>query len=145
MTYPDYNTVMTIRSNCIICSKLLRGKQKMFCSIACKNTQHQSYPAQKKRGLERKIHFVNLLGGKCSSCNYDKNLSALAFHHLGGKEFQLDVRSLSNRKLDPIIKEITKCKLLCHNCHAELHNPTMDLAKLLIEPTALTTELHPRG
>ena len=84
-----------------------------------------------------------MLGGKCSRCGYSANLSALAFHHLSGKEIKLDARSLSNRKIDPILKEVAKCKLLCHNCHAELHNPDLDLAKLSIEPTALTTELRP--
>jgi len=84
-----------------------------------------------------------MLGGKCSQCSYAVNLAGLVFHHSGGKEFKLDTRSLSNRKIDPILKEVTKCKLLCHNCHAELHNPELDLAKLSIEPTALTPELPP--
>ncbi len=132
-------------SNCKVCSKTLSGKQTMYCSTACKNNIHQSYPSQKKRGLERKLHLVNMLGGKCSHCGYSANIAALVFHHLGGKEFQLDVRSLSNRKIESILQEVAKCKLLCHNCHAELHNPNLDLAKLSIEPTALTTELHPRG
>jgi hypothetical protein len=134
---------MKNRSNCSICGKILAGKQTLFCSVRCKNAAHQSYPAQKKRGLERKLYFVEKLGGKCSICGYAKNLSGLSFHHLGGKEFQLDVRSLSNRKIGPILDEVAKCKLLCHNCHAEVHNPDLDLAKLLIEPTALTTELPP--
>lgn len=117
----------------------------MFCSQKCKNTHHQSYPAQKRRGLERKLQLVTKLGGKCSSCGYSKNLSSLAFHHMRGKEFALDARALSNRKLEPIMKEVAKCILLCNNCHGEVHNPSLDLAKLLTEPTALTTELHPRG
>lgn len=86
-----------------------------------------------------------MLGGKCSHCGYAANLAALTFHHLGGKEFKLDVRSLSNRRIDPILAEVAKCRLLCHNCHAEVHNPSLDLAKLSIEPTALTTELPPRA
>lgn len=135
---------MTFESKCLICKTTLRGKQKLYCSIVCKNSNHQSYPAQKKRGIERKSYFVKLLGGKCSICDYDKNLSALTFHHLRGKEFQLDVRSLSNRNIKPILGEIEKCILVCHKCHAEIHNPGMDLAKLLTEPTALTSELHPR-
>ena len=134
---------MTIKSNCKVCGNTLKGKQTLFCSTKCKNATHQSYPAQKRRGLTRKLHFVNQLGGECSHCGYAKNLAGLAFHHLGGKEFQLDVRSLSNRKLEPILSEISKCILLCHNCHAEEHNPNLDLAKMLIEPTALTTELRP--
>lgn len=131
-------------SNCIVCKNVLSGKQSLYCSIKCKNSVHQSYPAQKKRGLERKLYFVTKLGGKCTSCGYATNLSALAFHHLNGKEFQLDARSLSNRKIEPILNEIEKCILLCNNCHAETHNPSLDLEKLLIEPTALTTELYPR-
>jgi hypothetical protein len=118
-------------SNCKVCGKILAGKQTMFCSITCKNSVHQSYTAQKRRGLERKLHFVETLGGKCSRCGYSTNLAALAFHHLGGKEFKLDVRSLSNRRIDPILKEIAKCTLLCHNCHSEVHYPGLDLAKLL--------------
>lgn len=135
---------MNSLTNCIICGTQLRGKQKQFCSTKCKNTKHQSYDAQKQRGLKRKLHFVEKLGGCCVKCGYRKNLSALAFHHLRGKEFQLDVRALSNRKIEPIMNELSKCILLCHNCHSETHNPDLDLAKLLIEPTALTTELPPR-
>lgn len=136
---------MKIESNCSICKKNLKGKQTLFCSSKCKNKAHQSYPAQKKRGLDRKLFLVNKLGGKCSVCGYATNLAGLAFHHLGGKEFQLDMRALSNRKLDSVLDEFDKCVLLCHNCHAETHNPSLDLAKLLIEPAALTTELHPRN
>jgi hypothetical protein len=130
-------------SNCKICSNELTGKQMQYCSIVCKNSFHQSYPAQKKRGLERKLYFIKKLGGKCLHCGYSVNIAALVFHHLGDKEFQLDVRALSNRKIGPILKEVAKCKLLCHNCHAEVHNPNLNLAKLSIEPTALTTELPP--
>ncbi len=39
------------------------------------------------------------------------------------KEFQLDLRSLSNRKWESILIEAEKCILLCSNCHSELHNP----------------------
>jgi len=125
-------------SNCKVCGVQLTGRQAMFCSTNCKNKVHQSYPAQKRRGLARKLFFVKKFGEKCAHCGYAKNLGALAFHHLHGKEFQLDVRSLSNRHIEPILKELKKCILLCNNCHAEVHYPDLDLAKLLIEPTALT-------
>jgi hypothetical protein len=137
--------VMKLRSNCKICNKELIGKQTHYCSLRCKNLAHQSYPAQKKRGIGRKLYLVNKLGGKCSRCGYSTNLAAMAFHHINGKEFKLDARSLSNRKAGPILNEVAKCKLLCHNCHAEVHNPNLDLAKLSIEPTALTPELLPLG
>lgn len=122
---------MKHESNCSVCKKPLTGKQTLFCSTKCKNTVHQSYFAQKKRGLERRLHFVKKLGGKCSKCGYAINIAALAFHHVNGKDFQLEVRALSNRKIEPILNEVEKCILLYNNCHAETHFPDLDLAKLL--------------
>jgi len=79
--------------------------------------------------MKRKVALVKRFGGKCSVCDYNKNFSALTFHHLNPeiKSFQLDLRSLSNRKQSAIDDEAKKCVLLCHNCHAELHNPKHNL------------------
>ena len=120
-------------SNCIICGIILQGKQTKFCSTFCKNKYHQSYEAQKDRGLTRKLSLIKLAGGKCSLCGYNKNLAALAFHHLDSaeKDFKLDMRSLSNRGLKTVLAELDKCILVCHNCHSELHNPHLDLGGLL--------------
>lgn len=124
-----YNSVMKKIITCIKCDKPLTGKQKMFCSSACKNNSLQSYQAQQARGLKRKISLVKNLGGKCSICGYNKNISALTFHHINPKEksFQLDLRSLSNRKQTFIDSELTKCILVCSNCHAEIHYPRHNL------------------
>ena len=114
---------------CVVCMTPLQGRQTKFCSVDCKNKYHQCYPAQKQRGLTRKLKLVQTLGGKCLICGYKNNLAALAFHHLNSddKVFKLDMRSLSNRKLEFVLLEIEKCVLLCHNCHAEVHNPQLDL------------------
>lgn len=120
---------MNLIITCIKCSKPLVGKQKIFCSSACKNNSLQSYQAQQARGLKRKTLLVQQLGGKCSVCGYKKNSSALTFHHIVPKEksFALDLRSLSNRKQVMIDNEINKCILVCHNCHSEIHNPQHNL------------------
>lgn len=130
-------------TNCKICKKKLHGKQKKYCSIACKNNALQSYSAQKKRGLKRKNDLIKARGGCCSICNYKKNLAALTFHHINSnKKFKLDMRSLSNRTLNTVLNEVKKCILVCSNCHAEIHNPHLNLANLFNEPTALTAELR---
>lgn len=115
--------------NCIVCGNHLTGRQTHFCSIKCKNDYHQSYEAQQRRGLLRKLQLVQLKGGKCSICGYRKNLSALVFHHADAdkKEFKLDMRSLSNRTLTEVMSEVDKCILVCANCHAEIHNANLNL------------------
>lgn len=119
------NNVIT----CVKCSKPLTGKQKTYCSSACKNDQLQSYQAQQARGLKRKLFLIQKFGGECTICKYKKNSTALTFHHLEpkNKSFALDLRSLSNRKQVVIDEEASKCILVCHNCHSELHNPQHNL------------------
>ena len=46
--------------NCIVCSRELHGRQTHFCSLECKNDFHQSYEAQQRRGLQRKLELVVL-------------------------------------------------------------------------------------
>jgi predicted nucleic acid-binding Zn ribbon protein len=124
---------MKYNSNCIVCGKSLHGRQTKFCSLSCKNKDLQSYEAQQRRGLSRKLRLIQNAGGRCSICGYHKNLAALVFHHSDSskKDFKLDMRSLSNRKLAPVLEEISKCILVCANCHAELHNPRLNLDLLL--------------
>jgi len=114
---------------CIMCGKPLKGRQKMYCSRSCKNKDLQSYQAQQQRGLMRKQQLVEEMGGKCSICGYRDNLAALVFHHTeySGKDFKLDMRSMSNRRMQAVRLEADKCILLCANCHARLHNPHLDL------------------
>ena len=68
--------------------------------------------------------MINEFGGKCQKCGYDKNIAALEFHHINSdeKEFQLDMRHLSNTSITKLKEEVSKCELLCANCHRELHN-----------------------
>lgn len=121
---------------CTICENTLKGNQRKYCSNKCKQKAHwergksknNSYHSQTIRGIDRKIYFVKLLGGKCTKCGYNKNLSALEFHHRDPeeKEFGLDVRRFANNSIEKVTPEVGKCDLLCANCHRELHNPEMN-------------------
>lgn len=93
---------------CIICGKELQGSQRMYCSNKCKQKGHREDEkknhntafAQTIRGIRRKLKLIEEMGGKCEICGYDKNISALEFHHKdpSQKSFQLDVRKMSNTK-----------------------------------------------
>jgi DNA-binding transcriptional regulator YiaG len=90
--------------------------------------QYNSYDYQKNRGLQRKVFLINLRGGKCEKCPYDKNIASLEFHHLNPneKDDSLDMRHLSNRTMKWILEEFEKCIVLCANCHREEHHPDLE-------------------
>jgi hypothetical protein len=109
----------------------------MYCSNKCKQKHHwnrvkeqtNTYHSQTIRALKRKLHLIELAGGGCVKCGYNKNLASLEFHHKNPeeKESKLDLRILSNRSLEYIMNEFNKCELLCSNCHRELHNEESDI------------------
>lgn len=114
--------------NCIVCNKVeLVGRQRKYCGVLCKNkdtnAHHQSYQNQAEKALRLKFELIANAGGECKHCGYKKNFAALNFHHLRDKEFNLDSKSLGNRRRAVILAEAEKCILLCSNCHMEEHHP----------------------
>ena len=86
------------------------------------------YEKQKRRANYRKMELIRELGGKCEICGYDKNYAALEFHHIDPeeKEFQLDARRIANTSKTRLFEELKKCKLVCANCHREIHHSDLD-------------------
>ena len=91
-------------------------------------TNRNNYAHQKDRSLKRKLFLMEEKGMKCEICGYDKNISALEFHHINpnNKSFPLDARRLSNYSIEKLEEEAKKCMLLCSNCHREIHHPYFD-------------------
>jgi 5-methylcytosine-specific restriction endonuclease McrA len=90
------------------------GKLRWRCKKCRYDRQVNSY----KR---LKTELVQIAGGKCSMCGYDKYLGALDFHHQdpSKKEFGISEGIIRYSK-EKLIQEIKKCILLCKNCHAEV-------------------------
>ncbi len=116
-----------INKFCEVCNTTLDGKKKKYCSVKCKhrstNIIHQNYACQAKRGLERRTKLLAMLGGKCTQCGYNKNHTALCFHHINveTKLFALTLRECANNNFSLLEEEAKKCILLCANCHMEEH------------------------
>ena len=128
---------------CLNCEKELVGKQLKFCCTKCKleyykkerkGVSYNSEYSQKKdaHGICLKYKLVKARGGKCEICGYNKNISALHFHHINPetKAFELNSRTLERKPDEEIIEEFKKCKLVCANCHQELHHPEMNMNNL---------------
>jgi transposase len=126
---------------CKFCGQPLSGSQRFYCSKICKvkyftqntkkyfkgsNDEEISYHAD--RGRKKKFILLEELGCKCEVCGYNKNLAALCFHHRDEhtKSYGLDSRMFASHSMESLRNEISKCQILCHNCHMELHHPDWD-------------------
>jgi hypothetical protein len=69
-----------------------------------------------------KSKILQVLGNKCSKCGYNKCEKALEAHHLDSHEKKFKIADASSRSWEDIEKELTKCILLCANCHREIHS-----------------------
>jgi predicted HNH restriction endonuclease len=61
-------------------------------------------------------------GGKCECCGYNKYYGALQWHHLDPTAKEFGISAKRGRPIEELRIEISKCKLLCANCHAEAHH-----------------------
>lgn len=74
-----------------------------------------------KQYIIRKLEAIAYLGGKCTSCGYNKYYGSLEFHHRNPAEKEFQWNQMKKRSLEDIKKELDKCDLLCANCHREAH------------------------
>jgi len=89
-----------------------------FCSEKCRRQVQFS-----RLKTNRKELLVNKLGGKCSKCGYSKCIDALQFHHINPKDKHFELKKENMLKgINSLLKELTKCILVCANCHIEIHN-----------------------
>lgn len=68
-----------------------------------------------------KYRAVELKGGKCEICGYNKCIAALEFHHKDPSQKEFRLGDGYGRTFEDFLKEVDKCMLICANCHAELH------------------------
>jgi 5-methylcytosine-specific restriction endonuclease McrA len=75
-----------------------------------------------KRQLNKQ-QLLNSFDGCCWLCKYNKYAGALDFHHLdpSQKDFQISQYSGNNFISYEMAVELSKCILLCKNCHSEVH------------------------
>lgn len=87
------------------------------------NYKEQYGKHQKALRLKRKQQLVEMFGGKCSKCGYNRSIKALDFHHRdrATKEFNLSSLGYTCR-WDRLVEEAKKCDLLCANCHREIED-----------------------
>ena len=70
----------------------------------------------------KRSEAINLLGGKCIHCGYDKCFASLHFHHVDPKEKDPQWSKMRFWCIERLKDELKKCVLVCANCHGEIHD-----------------------
>lgn len=77
------------------------------------------------RWIERKKKYVRLLGGECEHCHIkltESNYSIFDFHHTDPNTKEYSWSKLRLFSDSRILEELSKCQLLCANCHRLVHS-----------------------
>lgn len=75
----------------------------------------------KQRRMLKKPKLVEMFGGCCCKCGYNKCLDALDFHHVDESTKEFGIGKSYNVAWKRLVAEAEKCILVCKNCHSEIH------------------------
>jgi len=91
-----------------------RGGRSRLCAKCFSNYTSERY-------LSRKLALIEFLGGKCHDYGQQYHYAAMQFHHTDPNSKEFDWSRLRRQSLATVLNEISKCALLCNNCHAIRH------------------------
>ena len=103
-------------NTCKQCFKIYRDKHyldnKQYYKDKAKNYRNKS--------IDNFIEFKKTLS--CSVCG-ESRWWVLDFHHRDPKEKEYNIATLMRSStMNRILKELSKCEILCSNCHRDLHH-----------------------
>lgn len=75
---------------------------------------------QKRR--DKKKQWVNVFGSKCSKCGGEFPDCVFDFHHTHHEEKEIKPSLLFMLSDERIKEELSKCVMLCANCHRIVHS-----------------------
>lgn len=84
-----------------------------------------------KTQRRKKLYAIEMFGGKCQICGYNKCPNALEFHHVeSNNKKEKPAYVIMRWSWERAKKELDKCILVCANCHREIHYKELDVTFL---------------
>lgn len=97
------------------------------CDIICSNCHRKLHSNNKIRG-NSKLRLLDDLksSSNCTLCG-ESHYHCLDFHHLNNKVASISVLSKDkNISLEQFKEELSKCQIVCSNCHRKIHSNLRD-------------------
>lgn len=109
-----FSTESKVRRRCDSC-KIVRAPRPAEQTRA-------SWKRKYAKTIKKRHDFITARGTGCESCGYNTCVEALEFHHIDPsiKEFALGASAFTKHATE-VFQEAEKCKLLCSNCHRQVH------------------------
>lgn len=124
-------------NKCEVCGKMsLRNKNRRMCK-SC---------STRVRRLRAKIALMEHAGGKCERCGLivtSGNINIFDFHHVKGKDFTLASRF--HMAWDKVLKEASRCVLLCSNCHRAESPIDRNLIRIAFDYSGFTSNVRTKS
>lgn len=111
-----------------LCRKEFELRKKYPTQKCCSRVCGSRFYGDRRRH-KLKLMAINIKGGKCQKCGYNKCRAALSFHHRDPSTKKFGISSWRHVKWDDVKQEIEKCDLLCSNCHMEIEHLELELIK----------------
>jgi len=84
-----------------------------------KRNQEKTRKQRLVLGWAKKLKAINILGGKCDCGEHRPWI--LEFHHLDETLKENEISFLKHLSWERLEAELSKCKLVCRNCHGDIH------------------------
>lgn len=109
-----------VTGTCRICSRVRVAKWY-------KDNRNRRQEYANIRNRKRKKEAIKDFGGKCQDCDGVFQDCVYDFHHIGGKDVNPSAAmAMAKERRD---KELSKCILLCANCHRIRHYGNSDMTE----------------
>lgn len=92
-----------------------KGHTRRICNSCRSNVGGRA----RRELLKRRM--IEYKGGGCQRCGYARCFRALCFHHRDARSKRFTIASSHLRSWASLARELDGCLLLCHNCHAGIH------------------------
>ena len=124
--YVDNKSKDGLRSWCKACVRTdNNNRYSVFDSSGRLRNRHNH-----ESRMELKQRLIAMLGGKCKRCGYAEFVCSLEFHHIDLTKKETNIAYLlavSKTDMGKLTEAVSKCILLCSNCHRAVHHGLANL------------------
>ena len=85
-------------------------------------------PTERRRVYKQNI--IDVMGGACVCCGYNRCNRALQLHHLNPEDKNFGISDKSYFAWNKLETELKKCILVCSNCHMEIEDNLIEVAQV---------------